>query len=305
MTRRRQRGVRGWRAPRQGARLARPHARSCCATGRDARRGFAWIGLLRPDQAELDTWRASSSCPRWRSRTRVHAHQRPKLERYDDVEFVVLRPAWYVDEDEDVQVGEIHLFLGHDFVVTVRHAETPDLSSVRTRLEDDPELLAPGPARGALRGARPRSSTTTARSPRAAQRHRPDRDPGLRRRPERLAAHLPALPRGHRAPARGRPAARRCSTGSSPRPPTTRARGLHRGLRDVADHIAQTSESADNFRQLLGNILRSTPRSSGSARTRRCARSPRPASPRARRSRRSPPGRPSCSPRRSSGRSTA
>ena len=204
----------------------------------------------------------------------MQAHQRPKLERYDDTEFVVLRPAWYVDEDEDVQVGEIHVFLGQDFVVTVRHAKTPDLSSVRARLEGDPGLLRARPAGGALRGARPRRRRLPARRAGPAQRHRPDRDAGLRRRPERLAAHLPALPRGHRAPAGRGPAARGRSTGSC-RTADDHARiGLHRGLRDVADHIAQTSGSADNFRQLLGNILQVNAALVGRARTRRCASSP-------------------------------
>ena len=59
--------------------------------------------------------------------------------------FVVLRPARYVDHDEVVDIGEVHLFLGPDFVITVRHAVEPDLGEVRTRLEADPELLRQGP----------------------------------------------------------------------------------------------------------------------------------------------------------------
>jgi magnesium transporter len=58
--------------------------------------------------------------------------------------FVVLRPARYVDREEDVEIGEVHLFLGPDFVITVRHAAEPDLGEVRTRLEADPELLRQG-----------------------------------------------------------------------------------------------------------------------------------------------------------------
>ena len=59
--------------------------------------------------------------------------------------FVVLRPARYVERQEDVEIGEVHLFLGPDFVITVRHAAEPDLGEVRTRLEADPELLGQGP----------------------------------------------------------------------------------------------------------------------------------------------------------------
>jgi magnesium transporter len=67
-----------------------------------------------------------------------------KLERYGDVNFVVLRPARCVDP-EVVEIGEIHLFLGPDFVITVRHADEPDLAEVRHRLEADPDLLDNGP----------------------------------------------------------------------------------------------------------------------------------------------------------------
>jgi magnesium transporter len=75
----------------------------------------------------------------------IVAHQRPKLERYDDVLFVVLRAATYLDQEEEVEFGEIHVFMGPDFVITVRHSETPDLGAVRTRMEANPELLRLGP----------------------------------------------------------------------------------------------------------------------------------------------------------------
>jgi magnesium transporter len=57
----------------------------------------------------------------------------------------VLRPARYIDETETVEFGELHVFVGPDFIVTIRHAESPDLSRVRRRMEGDPELLARGP----------------------------------------------------------------------------------------------------------------------------------------------------------------
>lgn len=72
-------------------------------------------------------------------------HQRPKLERYGDDLFVVLRPARYVEESDTIEFGELHVFVGTDFVVTVRHAEVPDLSHVRKRLEAQPDLLGLGP----------------------------------------------------------------------------------------------------------------------------------------------------------------
>ena len=72
-------------------------------------------------------------------------HQRAKLERYGDNLFAVLRPARYIDETETVEFGELHVFIGREYVVTVRHAEVPDLSQVRRRLERAPALLRRGP----------------------------------------------------------------------------------------------------------------------------------------------------------------
>ena len=75
----------------------------------------------------------------------LSGHQRAKLERYGDVLFMVLRPARYLDDLEEVEFGEVHVLVGPDFVVTIRHAESPDLGRVRRRLEADPALLAHGP----------------------------------------------------------------------------------------------------------------------------------------------------------------
>jgi magnesium transporter len=76
----------------------------------------------------------------------IRAHQRPKVDVYGDSLFVVLRTLTYVEETSDVETGEIAVFLGKGFVVTVRHGEGNDLTAVRTRLEAEPETLAHGPA---------------------------------------------------------------------------------------------------------------------------------------------------------------
>jgi magnesium transporter len=75
----------------------------------------------------------------------LSAHQRPKIERYGDTLFVVLRPARYLDDTEEVEFGEVHVFVGPRFVITVRHSEAPEFGSVRHRLEGQPELLRRGP----------------------------------------------------------------------------------------------------------------------------------------------------------------
>jgi magnesium transporter len=109
------------------------------------RRGMGWIGLYRPDQEEMQAVATEFSLHHLAVEDAIQAHQRPKLERYDDTLFVVLRPARYLDEEERVEFGEVHLFIGADFVVTLRHAESPGLGEVRRRLEANPDLLRLGP----------------------------------------------------------------------------------------------------------------------------------------------------------------
>lgn len=109
------------------------------------RRGMAWIGLYRPDADEIRSVAREFGLHELAVEDAISAHQRPKLERYDDTLFVVLRPARYLDQVEQVEFGELHIFTGPDFVVSIRHAEAPDLGQVRHRLENSPELLRCGP----------------------------------------------------------------------------------------------------------------------------------------------------------------
>ncbi|MGR0218406.1 magnesium and cobalt transport protein CorA [Agromyces sp. ZXT2-6] len=106
--------------------------------------GFAWIGLYRPTADELATVAGEFGLHELAAEDAQKGRQRPKLERYGDVLFVVLRPARYLDETEEVEFGELHLFLGREFAITIRHAESPDLATVRRRLEADPMLLSRG-----------------------------------------------------------------------------------------------------------------------------------------------------------------
>ncbi|AYG04241.1 magnesium and cobalt transport protein CorA [Gryllotalpicola protaetiae] len=106
--------------------------------------GMAWIGLYRPSQAEIHSLAEEFDLHELAVEDAIAAHQRPKLERYDDTLFVVLRAADYLDVPEEVAFGELHVFVGPNFVITVRHSESPDLSHVRRRMEADPELLAMG-----------------------------------------------------------------------------------------------------------------------------------------------------------------
>ena len=110
-----------------------------------AQRGMGWIGLYRPERSEILSVAKEFDIHPLAVEDTITAHQRPKLERYDDVLFTVLRPARYVEREERVEFGELHVFTGADFVVTVRHAESPDLMKVRRRLEASPRLLERGP----------------------------------------------------------------------------------------------------------------------------------------------------------------
>jgi magnesium transporter len=105
---------------------------------------MAWIGLYRPSDAELASVADEFGLHPLAVEDASKGHQRAKLERYGDTLFVVLRPTWYDDDEETVEFGEVHLFTGRDFVVTVRQAERPNLADVRKRLETDPEVLARG-----------------------------------------------------------------------------------------------------------------------------------------------------------------
>jgi magnesium transporter len=106
---------------------------------------MAWIGMFRPTPEEIAQVADEFSLHPLAVEDALTGHQRSKLERYGDILFVVLRPARYIDESETVEFGELHVFVGPDFIVTIRHAESPDLSRVRRRMEREPELLALGP----------------------------------------------------------------------------------------------------------------------------------------------------------------
>lgn len=106
---------------------------------------FMWIGLHEPSREEFDEVADELKLHPLAIEDAVHAHQRPKLERYGDTLFVVVKTLRYLDETSDIEVGEILFFLGADFIITVRHGEASPLSAVRARLEADPDMLRHGP----------------------------------------------------------------------------------------------------------------------------------------------------------------
>jgi magnesium transporter len=108
--------------------------------------GFAWIGLYQPTEAEFDAVAGEFGLHEVAVKDALKTYQRPKIERYGETLFVVLKAARYKEKEEEVEFGEIHAFVGSDFVVTVRYGETDELVEVRRRAESEPNLLRRGPS---------------------------------------------------------------------------------------------------------------------------------------------------------------
>ncbi|GAA3061627.1 magnesium and cobalt transport protein CorA [Streptomyces glomeratus] len=241
---------------RDGVRISSPA--SLADTFRELREdpdGMAWIGLARPTESELLSLAAEFDLHPLAVEDALEAHQRPKLERYGDTLFVVLRAARYLDAPEEVDFGELHVFVGPDFVITVRHGAAPDLSAVRHRMEESPELLKLGPEAvlyaildAVVDGYAPvvngvqndidEIETEVFRG-----------DPEVSRRIYELSREMVEFQR-------------------ATRPLVGMLHGLMAGfakygtdeelqryLRDVADHVTHTSERVDGFRQALADIL--------------------------------------------------
>ncbi|NLE82366.1 MAG: magnesium and cobalt transport protein CorA [Rhodococcus sp.] len=136
-----------------GRRLAGKYTHEAAvAEVRERGEGFVWLGLLAPDEEQMAGVATTFGLHELAVEDAVQAHQRPKLERYDDLLFLVLRTVVYIPRDsrvainDVVETGEIMVFVGDDFVVTVRHGDHTGLSTVRADLENNPERLALGPS---------------------------------------------------------------------------------------------------------------------------------------------------------------
>ncbi len=107
---------------------------------------FVWVGLHEPTVEEMEEVANAFTLHPLAVEDAVHAHQRPKLERYEDSLFLILKTLWYVDDDDAVETGEISLFVGDDFVVSVRHGRGGDLHAARMGLEQRQKVLVHGPS---------------------------------------------------------------------------------------------------------------------------------------------------------------
>jgi magnesium transporter len=222
---------------------------------RDQPGAMAWIGLYRPAEAQLLAVAEEFRLHELAVEDAIVAHQRPKLERYGDTLFVVLRAARYLDDVEEVDFGEIHVFVGANFVLTVRHGQAPDLAAVRRRMEDDPELLRLGPEAvlyaildGVVDGYAPvvaglqndidEIETEVFRG-----------DPTVSRRIYELSREVIEFQRATR-PLLGMLEGLMAGFDKY-----GTDEELQRYLRDVADHATTVAERVDGFRQNLADIL--------------------------------------------------
>jgi magnesium transporter len=105
-----------------------------------------WLGLHEPTRVEFEAAIKEFDLHELAVDDAIAAHQRPKVEVYDDSLFVVLKTARYDDASETVEFAELQLFVGDGFVVTVRHGQASALREVRTALECDTEVLTLGPS---------------------------------------------------------------------------------------------------------------------------------------------------------------
>lgn len=114
--------------------------------------GFVWLGLYEPSEQQMEAVAETFGLHELAVEDAVHAHQRPKIDRYEDSLFMVLKTVRYhthaspTTANEIVETGELMAFLGTDFIVTVRHGEHSHLGKLRKQLEADPEQLGLGPS---------------------------------------------------------------------------------------------------------------------------------------------------------------
>ncbi|WP_189921019.1 magnesium and cobalt transport protein CorA [Kitasatospora xanthocidica] len=218
--------------------------------------GFVWIGLFEPTVEELDHVGKEFALHPLAVEDAVSAHQRPKVEAYQGSLFIALKTLGYAPGAHVVTVGEVMVFLGHDFVMTVRHGEDSPLGGLRSRLEQEPELLRYGPS-SVLHSV---ADTIVDGYVEVAT--------GLQADLDELEADIFAPGRVGRDTAgriygyKRQVMSVRRATGPLLEPMLTLERGARfvrpetaPYLRDVADHLARVNDQVDGMDRLLSDIL--------------------------------------------------
>jgi len=217
---------------------------------------FVWIGLKEPSPEEFDSVAREFKLHELAVEDAIKAHQRPKIELYDDTLFLVLKTAKYHDDSETVEIGEILLFVGDGFIVTVRHGSASDLHDVRLRTEERQDLLRCGPGavlhaivdkvvddyEPVLAGIEDDIEELEEEVFSASRRNPTERIYKLKR--EVLEMHRATAPL------------------VEPLDKLAKAhfgdlvhRDIHEYFRDVYDHVLRANETTDGFREMLNGIL--------------------------------------------------
>jgi magnesium transporter len=134
-----------WALYRDGARIPTRDLRHAWSCAGEAPGDFVWVGLYEPTTDELEQVTECFDLHPLAVEDAEVAHQRPKLERYGPSSFFVFKTARYVDHDEVVAIGEVLLFIGELFLVSVRHGDAGNMGKVRKELEADRDRLRLGP----------------------------------------------------------------------------------------------------------------------------------------------------------------
>jgi magnesium transporter len=217
---------------------------------------LVWIGLHEPTPDEFDSVRREFELHELAVEDATKGHQRPKLEVYEENQlFMVLKTARYFEPDT-LEFGEIHIFVGEGYVVTVRHGEATPLHDVRLRLEKRPEMLRNG-AGAVLHAILDKvvddytpalTNLDVDITELEAEAFGEDRPTGLTERIYRLKRQVINL---HRAIAPLTEPLGRLADG--------RFEVIHEDMRpymrDVYDHLLRAVQQADQFRELLTSIL--------------------------------------------------
>lgn len=215
--------------------------------------GFAWVSLRGPTGEEFDAVAREFGLHGLAVEDAVAAHQRPKVERYGSTLFVVLKPAFYEEAAETVEFGEIHAFVGRNFVVTVSHGRTPDLGGLRRSTKDRPGRPDRGPAM-VLHGVMDRVVDGyfpvvegLAGDLDEVEEEVFGGNADVSRRIYKLSREVIRL---HRATQPLAAALERLVEDED-----GLDRESRRHFRDAHDHVLRVSEQAESFRELLSNIL--------------------------------------------------
>jgi magnesium transporter len=216
---------------------------------------FVWIGLHEPTPDEFGAVAREFDLHELAVEDAIKAHQRPKLEVYEDTLFLVLKTASYDDETESVAIGQIMVFAGQGFVITVRHGDTTDLRTLRRDSERRPELLRSG-AGAVLYAVVDRVVDDYAPVIAGVEDDIEEVEeevfsPGRRNPTERIYKLQREVLELHRATSPLREPLQRLASGALPQID----RDLLNYLRDVYDHVVRADEQVEGFRDMLHGVL--------------------------------------------------